>query len=339
MTGRLALIAAVAALLLVGVWATFGERWTLPAGSAASEGAPPTDAPSDAPDVPHDHDVPDGFAPVAFLTDEPVRAFDGPEPVLDDGRDYLAQIETTAGTIVVDLYQDRTPVTVNNFVFLALHHYYEGVPFHRVIEEFMAQTGDPTGTGTGGPGYDFDDEIVSDLTHDRPGLLSMANAGPGTNGSQFFFTFGATPWLDGAHTIFGEIVDGLEVLDAIERVDPQNPSVVALLSDPPSVLQDQGVDLDAYGGQAADDVTDEARPATVEAWLARQLDELPDLGATFRLNGRRGVIGSVDGATAVGLFGVPDRIDRVTVLVRDPDRANDDPAAPPDAASTDEETE
>ncbi len=144
--------------------------------------------------------------------------------VLEPGQDYRAVIETNKGRIVVDLFEDDAPVTVNNFVFLARNHYYDGVVFHRVLEDFMAQTGDPTGTGTGGPGYQFADETGNGRSHDGKGVLSMANAGPNTNGSQFFITFKATPWLDGRHTVFGKVLEGAEVLDALTRVDPSRRS-------------------------------------------------------------------------------------------------------------------
>ncbi len=164
-----------------------------------------------------------GFEPVPHLSDERVAEFSAPADVLEPGRDYRALIETERGSLVIDLEQDRAPTTVNNFVFLALHRFYDGVPFHRVLEDFMAQTGDPTGTGRGGPGYRFADEFHPELRHDEPGVLSMANAGPGTNGSQFFITFAATPWLDGKHAVFGRVIEGQETLDAITRVDPSRP--------------------------------------------------------------------------------------------------------------------
>ena len=156
-------------------------------------------------------------------TDTRTTTFDAPQKVTEVGTDYRAVIETTAGTLIADLFQDRAPTTVNNFVFLALNRYYDGVPFHRVLDDFMAQTGDPTGTGTGGPGYTFDDELDPESSHDGPGVLSMANAGPGTNGSQFFVTFKATPWLDGKHSVFGRVIEGEETLDALTRIDPGNP--------------------------------------------------------------------------------------------------------------------
>jgi cyclophilin family peptidyl-prolyl cis-trans isomerase len=138
---------------------------------------------------------------------------------LDPDKTYYATIKTNKGDMKLRLFADQTPMTVNNFVFLARDKFYDGVPFHRVIKDFMIQTGDPTGTGRGGPGYRFPDEIVSGLRHDGPGVLSMANAGPNTNGSQFFITHVATPWLDGKHTVFGKLIDGFDVLYAIEQGD------------------------------------------------------------------------------------------------------------------------
>ena len=126
-----------------------------------------------------------------------------------------ATIETTKGTIVAELYGQEAPKTVANFTKLARQGFYNGIIFHRVIPGFMIQTGDPTGTGSGGPGYTFADEISPTLKHDQPGILSMANAGPNTNGSQFFITVAATPWLNGKHAIFGRVIKGQEVADAI----------------------------------------------------------------------------------------------------------------------------
>jgi cyclophilin family peptidyl-prolyl cis-trans isomerase len=126
----------------------------------------------------------------------------------------------TGGEFVAQLFPDKAPKTVNNFVFLARNGFYDGTTFHRVIDGFMAQGGDPTGTGTGGPGYAFEDEF-SDLTFDQPGLLAMANSGPNTNGSQFFITFVPTPHLDGKHTIFGQVIEGMDVVEGITRRDPQ----------------------------------------------------------------------------------------------------------------------
>ena len=118
-----------------------------------------------------------------------------------------AHISTNRGTIKLNLFYDLVPLTVSNFVNLANRGYYNNLKFHRVIDQFMVQTGCPLGTGTGGPGYDFEDEFNSSLKHDKPGILSMANAGPGTNGSQFFITHIETPWLDNNHTVFGSVID------------------------------------------------------------------------------------------------------------------------------------
>ncbi|HRQ63277.1 MAG TPA: peptidylprolyl isomerase [Xanthomonadaceae bacterium] len=118
-----------------------------------------------------------------------------------------ATIRTARGNIRLRLFADKTPITVANFANLAQRGYYDGLSFHRVIPDFMIQGGCPHGSGTGGPGYRFEDECRPDLRHDKPGMLSMANAGPGTNGSQFFITHVATPWLDGKHTVFGEVID------------------------------------------------------------------------------------------------------------------------------------
>jgi len=148
-----------------------------------------------------------------------------PPMVINPSRFYYATLETAQGDIVVQLFADRAPITVNNFVYLAKDGYYDNTTFHRVLDGFMAQAGDPIGMGSGGPGYDFDDEIFPGLSFDRSGLLAMANrgvqAGRGTNGSQFFLTLGAAPWLDGNHTIFGEVVEGMEALTSITLRDPQ----------------------------------------------------------------------------------------------------------------------
>lgn len=146
-----------------------------------------------------------------------------PKFSIDLKKDYTATLHTENGDIVLQLYADKTPTTVNNFVFLAREGYYDGTIFHRVIKDFMAQGGDPTGTGRGGPGYMFADEFHPKLRHNQPGILSMANAGPRTNGSQFFITHVPTPWLDNKHTVFGQVVKGLDVLFSIPPRDPQKP--------------------------------------------------------------------------------------------------------------------
>lgn len=131
----------------------------------------------------------------------------------------IATFETDKGTIRIELYDDKTPKTVANFEKLVKESFYNGLTFHRVIPDFMVQGGCPSGTGTGGPGYKFADEFHPSLKHDSPGVLSMANAGPNTNGSQFFITHVPTPWLDGKHTVFGKVIDGQDIVDAIRKDD------------------------------------------------------------------------------------------------------------------------
>ena len=133
-----------------------------------------------------------------------------------------ATIETDRGTIRIELFDDKTPRTVANFEKLAGDGFYDGREFHRVIADFMVQTGCPQGTGTGGPGYTFEDEFHAELKHTGPGILSMANSGPDTNGSQFFITHVATPWLDGKHSVFGRVLEGQEVVDAVTQGDVMN---------------------------------------------------------------------------------------------------------------------
>ena len=131
----------------------------------------------------------------------------------------IATFDTDKGTIKLELFDDKVPNTVKNFEDLCEKKFYDGLKFHRVIADFMIQGGCPQGTGTGGPGYQFDDEFHPDLRHDSAGILSMANAGPNTNGSQFFITHGPTPHLDDKHSVFGKVIEGQEVVDAIEKGD------------------------------------------------------------------------------------------------------------------------
>jgi len=139
-----------------------------------------------------------------------------------EGHTYFADMVTNKGPIRIKFLPDVAPMHVTSFIYLSRLGFYDGLAFHRVITDFMAQGGCPLGTGTGSPGYKFGGEFSADVKHTKPGLLSMANAGPGTDGSQFFLTFKATPWLDGKHTIFGEIVDGMESLKKIEGVGSRN---------------------------------------------------------------------------------------------------------------------
>ncbi|GAA0512913.1 peptidylprolyl isomerase [Deinococcus depolymerans] len=201
---------------------------------AAQTETPATETPAKdtaAPDVSKPGPVPAGFTAVAALTDKPTREFKAePDMALADGKDYYALIDTSRGQILADLYEQETPVTVNNFVFLARNHYFDGIRFHRVIDGFMAQTGDPKSVddskkaewGTGGPGYSFADEFRQKLTFDSGGILAMANSGPATNGSQFFITFVPTDFLNGKHTIFGKVVTGDDILPKLTRTMDQS---------------------------------------------------------------------------------------------------------------------
>ena len=140
----------------------------------------------------------------------------------DPSKSYLVHMGTTKGEVVIKFMPAVAPLHVTNFLYLTRLGYYDGLLFHRVITQFMAQGGDPVGNGTGGPGYGFNGEFSPAVRHSRPGMLSMANAGPGTDGSQFFLTFVATPWLDGKHTLFGEVVSGMDVLKLLEASGSQS---------------------------------------------------------------------------------------------------------------------
>lgn len=214
--------------------------------------------------------TPDEICANATPADDPEnREFAAAEDVLEAGVDYRAILCTNVGAIYVDLYEEFTPITVNNFVFLSQNGYYNNTNFHRVIENFMAQAGDPTGTGSGGPGYRFIDEYVGFLNFNRSGLLAMANTGqPTTNGSQFFITTALPTHLNFAHTIFGDVLVGQDVVDNIELRDPQTAT-----SD----------------GTSLDTVVIITNPELVDAEIAEVvfateedaqtiLDNLPDLG-------------------------------------------------------------
>ena len=145
-----------------------------------------------------------------------------PEMSIDPNKKYAATIDTTRGTIVCDLFAKDAPKTVNNFVFLAREGFYDGTTFHRVINDFMIQGGDPTASGRGGPGYKFEDEVKGNPNKHKVGSLSMANAGPNTNGSQFFITHVVTDWLDGKHTVFGQVRSGQDVVNSVKQGDKIN---------------------------------------------------------------------------------------------------------------------
>jgi cyclophilin family peptidyl-prolyl cis-trans isomerase len=147
-----------------------------------------------------------------------------PEMTIDRTKQYFATLETTQGDVVIELYPDKAPTTVNSFIFLANEGWFDNIDFHRVIPGFVAQTGDPSGTGLGSPGYAFGNEI-NDLLYDGPGVVGMANSGPDTNGSQFFIAYDALPQLDGGYTIFGKVVEGMDNLVKLTEIDPQQGTV------------------------------------------------------------------------------------------------------------------
>jgi cyclophilin family peptidyl-prolyl cis-trans isomerase len=184
---------------------------------------PPTPEPATATSsVPRATATPAPPGPTAIEPTQEVRRMTysaPPEMTIDTSKDYFAVFETANGTFRVELFVGDAPTTVNNFVFLAREGYYNDTTFHRVLPGFMAQAGDPAGTGAGGPGYQFADEFSS-RQHDGPGVLSMANAGPNTNGSQFFITYVATPHLNGLHSVFGQVVEGMEIVEGIRPRDP-----------------------------------------------------------------------------------------------------------------------
>ncbi len=154
---------------------------------------------------------------VATIPEKP-KTYSAPPPMtIDTSKQYTATVETEKGNLVLELFASDVPITVNNFVFLARDGFYDGTTFHRVIPGFMAQGGDPTGTGAGSPGYRFDDEIT-EHTH-VTGALSMANSGPNTNGCQFFITYAPQPHLDGKHSVFGQLIEGMDVLERLEQGD------------------------------------------------------------------------------------------------------------------------
>ena len=189
-------------------------------GSSSSDLALPADL--------GDYYLPAGYTLTPFLSDMPVHNFPAAGMATQSGHDYQAVLETDAGRLVLGLVADQTPITVNSFVWLALHHYFDGIAFHRVIDGFVAQAGDPntlgsdTSTwGTGGPGYFFGLEIVPSLTYDGPGFVGMARASdPNSNGSQFFITLAAAHSLDGKYTIFARLTEGMDVLPKIVRGEP-----------------------------------------------------------------------------------------------------------------------
>ncbi len=239
--------------------------------------------------------LPEGFTLTPFLSEVQIRDFTQAEQVLEEGKDYQTIIVTNKGNIRLDLFEDQAPNTVNNFVFLARNHFYDGVVFHRVLQDFMAQTGDPTGTGTGGPGYQFEDEFVDTLKFDKRGVLAMANSGPATNGSQFFITFAATEWLNGLHSIFGEVVEGDDILASLQLIDPSQPAGAA----PPTVVMLTDT-LDAAAGKG---ITLAGEPTTtLQDYLTETLGSIPAIGTEFEIDGLKAISGRMGETLAIGFL-------------------------------------
>ena len=179
-----------------------------------------------------------------------------------------AHIKTNKGTIKLNLFYDKTPITVSNFVNLANRGYYNNLSFHRVINDFMVQGGCPIGTGTGGPGYNFSDEFHPELKHDKGGIISMANSGPATNGSQFFITHKETPWLDGKHTVFGHVVEGMDVVNSIAQDDVMNSVTIiregesAKSFDAPAIFKSAQADIEKANAEKAIKAAEAAKKLT-----------------------------------------------------------------------------
>ncbi|MFP4344162.1 MAG: peptidylprolyl isomerase [Anaerolineales bacterium] len=210
------LVLVLIAFLIAGILSSCGtsETATVEEREEGEVRATATSEPPATEEAPAEEDVPE-------MVDDRPSYSDPPSMEIDPEKFYVATIQTEKGEIRVQLLPEQAPRTVNNFVFLAREGFYDDTTFHRVIPGFMAQGGDPTGTGMGGPGYTFEDEFSPELAHDRLGTLSMANSGPNTNGSQFFITYAPTPWLDNRHTVFGRVIGGLETLFSLSPRDPE----------------------------------------------------------------------------------------------------------------------
>ncbi len=324
MTRILALVLVTLVLLFTGFWLARRQGTTAPQGTAQSpsqsvapaataagkgsgagaSGAAAAPAEGGASGAAASVPLPDGYSALPYVSAKRQLVFDKPAQVVVPGKTYAAVLVTSKGSITLDLLSKDAPETVNNFVFLALNRFYNGVPFHRVLDGFMAQTGDPTGTGTGGPGYTIPDEISPRLHFDKPGVVAMANAGPNTNGSQFFITFAPTPWLDGHYSIFAQVVAGSDVLGKLQRIDPQKPEAVVGLGDTLGLLASKGVQLAG------------PRSKTVGRALADALGVAPVSGQSFTVGGYRAVVGSASGKPAVAFYPQPDTLERVVIAVK-----------------------
>lgn len=215
-------------ILLVASFASLLVACSSSADPVIDAATPGIDSSTPGPDSGDGRYIPAGYTLTPFISSDPQHTFTGATMVLEPNTDYAAVIDTDTGLMVLDLHEGDTPITVNSFVWLALHHYFDGIAFHRVIEGFMAQTGDPNTLqpdmstwGTGGPGYGYGLEIVASLRYDGAGVVGMARTNdPNSNGSQFFITFAAQPSLNDQYTIFARVTEGLTVLPLITRGEP-----------------------------------------------------------------------------------------------------------------------
>ncbi len=249
--------------------------------------------------------VPENYSLTSFLPSESLDNFSGAKNVLEKNKDYMAVLETTQGRVIIDLLEEQTPKTVNNFIFLARNGYYDGMPFHRVIEDFIAQTGDPTGTGWGGSSHWLELEIVDNLSHLLKGVVSMAGDGERSSGSQFFFTLSPSPELDGQYTIFGKVVEGLDVLQDLQPVNTlDDPSIFAQLQDSLALLAIQGIELDG----------DE--DMTLEDYILELREELPEVNKHFKLDFVDAIIVNdpVIDELFIAFWPMPDTIERLYIV-------------------------
>jgi cyclophilin family peptidyl-prolyl cis-trans isomerase len=229
-----------------------------------------------------------------------------PAMVIDPAKSYFATLDTSQGKIRIQLFADKAPHAVNNFVFLARAGFYEGTTFHRVLKDFMAQGGDPTGTGMGGPGYSFADEIVPGLTFAEPGVVAMANSGKNTNGSQFFITFAPQPSLDGGYTIFGKVVDGMPVVLSLKKRDPnQNPSFLGDVIQSVTIEETTSAmaDVVSYAAPLASPEPQSGRPLAALAMARREdLFRIPPAMSIDQSHSYQATVTTTKGKIVVDLF-------------------------------------
>ncbi len=251
--------------------------------------------------------IPENYRLTPFLPSKSLENFSGQKMVLESDKDYFAVLETTQGRILIDLFEEQTPITVNNFIFLALNHYYDGIPFHNVLQDFIAQTGDPTGTGQGGSNYWLELEIATNLSHLIEGVVSMAGDGNKSSSSQFFFTLGPAPDLDGHYTIFGKVTEGLDVLENLQPLNIQDePSIFATLQDSLALLAIQGIELTGD------------KDISLEEYIIELHGKLPQIEERFKLDFVDAIIlnDPVIDELFVAFWPMPDMIEQLYIVER-----------------------